>query len=106
MDSTPHPSPTTVELSHLAERLGGLLPLPAQRSGERAGGEGFVSSGPKGASSPRPSPPLRRGEGESLGFIALCLNSIAVHPNPLPIGWAEGRELTLEFWIFGLVICF
>src|SRR2546427_5109398 len=68
-----------IELSHVAERLGGLHPLPAQRSGERARGEGFVASGPEGASSPRPSPPLRRGEGEtSSGLITRCLNSIAV----------------------------
>src|SRR5438128_916296 len=70
---------TAIELSQLAGRLGGFLPLPAQRSGERAGGEGFVCSGPEGASSPRPSPPLRRGEGESsFGLIPRCLNLIAV----------------------------
>ena len=83
-------NPTAIELTHLTERHGGFLPLPAQRSGERAGGEGFVSIGPEGASSPRPSPPLRRGEGESSsGLIPRCLTSIAVHPDPLP----EAREL-------------
>src|SRR2546427_6574614 len=60
-----------IELSHVAERLEGLLPLPAQRSGERAGGEGFVSSGPESASSPRPSPPLRKGEGEGWSSLSV-----------------------------------
>ena len=65
-------SPATgIESSHLGERLGGLLPLPAQRSGERARGEGLVSSGPEGASSPRPSPPLRGGEGESWSSLSV-----------------------------------
>ena len=62
------------------QRLGGLLPLPAQRSGERAGGEGFVSGGPEGASAPQPSPPVRRGEGESsLGFIPGFPNLTDLH---------------------------
>ena len=72
---------TLSPLSHLAKGLPGLLPLPAQSSGERAGGEGFVSNGPEGASSHQPSPPLRGGEGEnSLPFIAHCLNSTAAGP--------------------------
>ena len=40
IDRGPVYRPTPGEESHAAERLGGLLPLPAQRSGERAGGEG------------------------------------------------------------------
>ena len=77
----PLPRATAIELSPLAEGLRGFLPLPAQRSGERAGGEGFVSIRSEGASSPRPSPPLRRGEGESSpGLIAHSLNSTGVRP--------------------------
>src|SRR5207245_852185 len=56
--------PLPQNCQNVAKRFGGLLPLPAQRRGERARGEGFLAIGPKGASSPRPSPPLRRGEGE------------------------------------------
>src|SRR5207237_2735623 len=72
---------------------------PRCTRGERDTGEGFVdltrdqalSQTVKGSSSPRPSPPLCGREGEvSLGFIALCLNSIAVHPGPRPVRRGEG----------------
>ena len=87
---SPQPSPPGEggAFETLGNEPGGLLPLPAQRRGERAGGEGFVSSGPEGASSPRPSPPLRRGEGES--SLRGCLNSMA-EPEASP-GGEGGRS--------------
>src|SRR5688572_18864615 len=41
----------------------------------------------RGPSSPRPSPPLQGREGENPRFIlGSSLNSMAVHPDPLPQG--------------------
>ena len=101
LKATSLPGPTATELRHVDETLGGLLPLPGQRSGERAGGEGFVSSGLEGASSPRPSPPLRRGEGE-LEVLPGPLPHFAEEERETPIRLPERTDSYLE-WAQGLV---
>src|SRR5436190_9126680 len=87
--SAPHPSPTAIELARPAQKTAISSLAPRAPSGERDRGEGFVDIARDQALSQTfkssSSPPLCGREAEvTLGFIALCLNSIAVHPDPHP----------------------
>src|SRR5687768_16620569 len=116
----PHPDPTAIELSN--EVLFFSLSSTKWRRGPGRGGA-RLSAGTsragrerpfllllmqksifgswrriekRGPSSPRPSPPLQGREGENPRFILVSsLNSMAVHPDPLPQGGEGGEGIEL-----------
>src|SRR5438477_10731750 len=78
---SPHPDPTAIELRNFAPRSAVTSPSPPQREERDGERKAFVAT----RKTPLPNPlPASQGEGEGRILATASLNSMAVHPDPLP----------------------